>query len=172
MIAKLVLSLLLTLVTLSAYATTSLTKNEGVFISQVRQAIQGPKQDKAQTQQAALALKQAFKPYTKKLSYHPTCVSVACLGGPKTKGYRYYVSPQFVHWENQGAHQTGRSNAPELKLTIFEISSKQPIISEIISTGSSSALIGGNHSPSRLLNEAIQQAVNRYYQVDEKQKSQ
>ncbi|MFM2482312.1 DUF4823 domain-containing protein [Celerinatantimonas sp. YJH-8] len=159
---KIALLLGLALFTTSGW-TAVLKANQGVFISQVRQAINGPKQNQERINSAALALQQAFKAHTKHVLYSPSCSSVDCLAGPKIQGYSYYVSPQFVFWDNQAANGAGQKDVPELKIAIYDVASRQVIATQIISSGSSSVMIGGSHTEHELLSGSVKAAIDAFY---------
>ncbi|MFM2486410.1 DUF4823 domain-containing protein [Celerinatantimonas yamalensis] len=137
----------------------SLFPNKAVLISKVRQPINGPSQNQAETDQASLALVMAFKQYTtERVTYDAVCNSVDCLAGPKSHGYDYYVSPQWVYWDNSA--QTPNSQ-PDIKIAVYSVKTRQVIASRIISANKSSALIG---APTPILSEQIKQAITSLYQ--------
>ncbi|MFM2478284.1 DUF4823 domain-containing protein [Celerinatantimonas sp. MCCC 1A17872] len=139
---------------------TPLKAHHNVLISRVRQPINGPHQNQEMNNEGSLALTQAFKHYSKaKVTYSPACHSVDCIAGPKSHGYYYYVSPQWVFWNaTDPKHQH-----PALKIAIYDIKTRQVIATRIIKANKSSALIG---APDPILSNQVKLAVKELYQSE------
>lgn len=147
----------LSTLSLSLWAT-PLKEHHNVLISRIRQPINGPAQNQEMNNKGSLALTQAFKQYSKaKVTYSPACHSVDCLAGPKSHGYYYYVSPQWVFWNATDP----KTQHPGLKIAIYDIQSRQVIATKIIKANKSSALIG---QPDPILSNQVKLTVKALYQ--------
>lgn len=160
-IGSLVITAML-LVNGNAWAAPILQQGKQVFITKVRQPVIGKKIDKSGQQLVELALESAFRAHSDKVTYEPSCSSTHCLAGPKIKGYSYYVSPQFVYWNNQSNKGMGERDAPEVKIAIYDVNTREVIHNAIISAGSGRAMLGGPEN-NELLSGAIRRHVNALY---------
>ncbi|CAG9297354.1 DUF4823 domain-containing protein [Celerinatantimonas diazotrophica] len=145
---------------------TPLKEHHNVLISRIRQPINGPNQNQQMNDEGSLALTQAFKHYSKaKVTYSPACNSVDCLAGPKSQGYYYYVSPQWVFWNATDP----KTQHPSLKIAIYDIRSRQVIATQIINANKSSALIG---QPDPILANQVRLTVKALYQQQSEKSTQ
>lgn len=132
-----------------------LKAHHNVLISKIRQPVNGPRQDTQHTDQASLALTQSFRKASHaNVRYNSSCRSVDCLAGPKSKRFTYYVSPQWVFWND-----TDKKH-PAIKIAIYDIKSRQVLATKIIQAASSSALIG---KPTPVLTHQISLTVQALY---------
>ena len=107
------------------------------------------------------ATRSAFARFSERVSISNQCRDVACLK-VETAASDYSVVPEILHWEDRATEWSGRPDRIEIKVTVYDALSPEPLASTIFSGKSKWGTLGGDH-PQDLLPEPMNAYVESLY---------
>lgn len=142
--------------------TTQLQNNKNVLISTPDNGYYGSTQYQGSGQMTANAVRTAFLRHTDQAKVTTKCHGYSCMDMFLPDEYQYYVQPDILHWEDRATEWSGKKDVIEIKLTIYQTSTKEILSSVVLSGKSKWATFGGDH-PQDLLAEPINNFVDTLY---------
>lgn len=113
-------------------------------------------------QMTAEIVRSAFSRVGPRAEVSGTCGLEACLQNARAKGHGYFVQPDILQWEDRATEWSGISDKVEIKLTVYDVATRQQVSSQIIAGNSSIWTLGGDH-PQDMLPEPVGAYVTSLY---------
>jgi hypothetical protein len=139
-----------------------LDRSQGVLISTPENGWYGGQEFQVSGATTARAVRAAFARYANLVDVVTDCHGVACLHSINSTRYGYYVDPTIVHWEERATEWSGKSDKIEIRLVIYDTSTKQELATGSYSGKSKWVTLGGDH-PQDLLPEPTANFVRSLY---------
>lgn len=90
-------------------------------------------------------VRSAFSRVGSRADVDGSCKLEACLQQARASGHGYFVEPEILRWEDRATEWSGISDKVEIKLTVFDVATRQQVSSQIIAGNSSIWTLGGDH---------------------------
>ncbi|MBY8975515.1 DUF4823 domain-containing protein [Rhodobacteraceae bacterium NNCM2] len=133
-----------------------------VYISQPPNGSYGGDEYLASGEMTSNAVRSAFLRHIQRAEVLQDCSSIECDQVSSLDPDAYFAEPQILHWEDRATEWSGISDRVEIKLSIYNLDTKEQISAAMISGKSKWATMGGDH-PQDLLADPINAYVNGLY---------
>ena len=138
-------------------------KNGSAFSSNYGVCISIPPETKQQAGiRTAVALKKEFIKYTSNVKILENCVGEPCWDLISDREYHYFAYTEILLWQENYTEWSGIPDKIEIRLSVFDTSTKQQLSSVTFHAKSKRFTFGGDH-PEDLLEVPIQRYVRSLY---------
>ena len=117
-------------------------------------------------QLVAQVLAAAFSKYAQTVQTAPAHTQNGGLSEAQRAGSQYLVVPVITHWEQRATEWSGRPSRMSIRITVFDASTGQQLLSEGI-VGRTSRVRFTSTSPDELLQKPIAEVVGGLYESDQ-----
>ena len=140
----------------------SLDAGKAVLVSVPQDGFYGTDVYVGSGQMTAAVSRAAFLRLVMQSDVTTDCHGTDCFDRARAGGYGYYVQPEILRWEDRATEWSGISDKVEIRLTIFDASTRQEIASQVVAGKSSIWTFGGDH-PQDLLVQPVTDYVEGLY---------
>jgi len=139
-----------------------LRSSEGVLVSTPNDARFADATYQGSGRMTADALRSAFARHADTVEVVSHCHGTSCLDGIDSRTHGYYVKPEILHWEDRATEWSGKSDRLEIRVTVYDSSTRQKLATGSYSGKSKWATLGGDH-PQDLLAKPTDHFVSTLY---------